>query len=85
MRWCSGPAAAEAMVLPVERDADIVAIDVKEGYVSRDAARTHYGVALNDAIQCRRARNATASRHDRCTADKTELCAASQTQREAVR
>jgi N-methylhydantoinase B len=33
---------------PVERSAEVVATDVREGYVSRDVARTHYGVVLDD-------------------------------------
>jgi N-methylhydantoinase B len=33
---------------PVERDAERVAQDVREGYVSRESARDHYGVVLDD-------------------------------------
>ena len=35
--------------LPVERDAALVAHDVREGYVSKDVASKVYGVAMTSA------------------------------------
>ncbi len=45
--------------LPVERDADLVAHDVREGYVSADVANKVYGVAMTAAGEVDKA--ATAS------------------------
>jgi N-methylhydantoinase B len=36
---------------PFQRDAAKVAEDVREGYVSRQAAEQLYGVVLNDALE----------------------------------
>jgi len=35
----------------VERDPELVALDVREGYVSAGVARSVYGVALTDTLQ----------------------------------
>jgi len=36
---------------PFERDPDLVADDVREGFVSRENARKDYGVAIDPATQ----------------------------------
>lgn len=55
---------------PFERDPQSVALDLKRGYVTNDAARTSYGVSLTDALEvctqsedCRGRSEMSRSRH----------------------